>query len=85
MANIWQSRFPWENLVIDGYQRTSSVRSFPPNGYGLYDMVGNVWEWTSDPFGPPLRHPTRRKACSRLSMAVAEHGRGLPPTRLTWR
>jgi formylglycine-generating enzyme required for sulfatase activity len=48
MANYWQGTFPHENLLQDGYERTSPVRSFPPNGYGLYDMIGNVWEWTSD-------------------------------------
>jgi len=48
MANIWQGRFPVENTLEDGYERTSPVRAFPPNGYGLYDMIGNVWEWTSD-------------------------------------
>lgn len=52
MANIWQGRFPWENLATDGYARTSPVGVFPPNGYGLYDMIGNVWEWTEDWFSP---------------------------------
>jgi formylglycine-generating enzyme required for sulfatase activity len=55
MANTWQGEFPWENLNTDGYESTSPVKSFPPNGYGLYDMAGNVWEWTSDFF--TLRHP----------------------------
>jgi len=48
MANVWQGAFPYENLVEDGYPGTSPVRSFPANGYGLYDMIGNVWEWTTD-------------------------------------
>jgi len=50
MANTWQGEFPWQNLTVDGFEGTSPVRSFPPNSYGLYDMAGNVWEWTSDYF-----------------------------------
>jgi formylglycine-generating enzyme len=51
MANTWQGEFPWQNLLADGYAGTSPVGAFPPNGHGLHDMTGNVWEWTCDRFG----------------------------------
>ena len=47
-ANYWQGLFPFANTLQDGWERTSPVRAFSPNGYGLYDMIGNVWEWTAD-------------------------------------
>jgi sulfatase modifying factor 1 len=55
MANSWQGEFPWQNLKLDGFEGTSPVGSFPPNGYGLVDVTGNVWEWTCDRF--TQQHP----------------------------
>jgi formylglycine-generating enzyme len=48
MANTWQGEFPIENRQLDGFEWTAPVGSFPPNGYGLCDMAGNVREWTAD-------------------------------------
>jgi len=51
-ANIWQGHFPYQNTVADGYPLSSPVKAFPPNGYGLYDMAGNVWQWCADWYRP---------------------------------
>lgn len=60
LANTWTGEFPHQNLALHGFQRTSPVGSFPPNGYGLFDMIGNVWELTADWFAMPA---APAKAC----------------------
>ena len=52
MANVWQGEFPYKNTAEDGFVGTAPIKSFPPNGYGLYDMAGNVWQWCSDWYRP---------------------------------
>jgi sulfatase modifying factor 1 len=85
MANTWQGEFPWQNLGTDGFEGTSPVKSFPPNGYGLYDMAGNVWEWTSDffttfkGFEPACCVPKNPRATSpESSLVVGEPGAQIP-------
>jgi formylglycine-generating enzyme len=63
MANTWQGEFPNQNFKLDGYERTSPVRAFPPNGYGLYDMIGNVWEWTTDWYSPTHEVDATKPCC----------------------
>jgi formylglycine-generating enzyme required for sulfatase activity len=73
MANTWQGNFPHENLKLDGYERTSPVKAFPPNGYGLYDMIGNVWEWTT------AWYAAKHAADAPKACCIPENPRGPPP------
>lgn len=50
LCNVWQGKFPLENTKADGYLSTASGNTFKPNGYGLYNMVGNMWEWCANWF-----------------------------------
>ncbi|CAN7617575.1 formylglycine-generating enzyme family protein [Phenylobacterium sp. LjRoot225] len=63
LANYWQGAFPHENLKLDGWALTSPVKSYPANGYGLHDMIGNVWEWTRDWYAEPKSELSTKAAC----------------------
>lgn len=62
LANYWQGFFPFRNELHDGWARTSPVRHFPANAYGLHDLIGNVWEWTADAWSLP-RAPGAASCC----------------------
>ncbi|HVQ63249.1 MAG TPA: formylglycine-generating enzyme family protein [Terriglobia bacterium] len=73
MANTWHGEFPWLNLKSK--EGTSPVGSYPANGYGLYDMCGNVWEWTSDYFAPEHAAEVNKPCCIPLNPRVTSMDR----------
>ena len=80
MANTWQGAFPYRNAGASGWVGTAPVGTFPPNGYGLIDMIGNTWEWTSDYFEPRHSVPgsiTGRCGTADQSASDAERGAGV--------
>ena len=69
-ANTWQGNFPHQNQNKDGFERTSPVIAFPPNGYGVYDMIGNVWEWTTDWYSQAHEADAPKACCIRKTRAA---------------
>jgi len=76
LANYWQGNFPYANQLLDGYEGTSPVGSYPANAYGLYDMIGNVWEWTQDWWASPSAHrkPFKGAHCIPLNPRGGKEG-----------
>ena len=69
-ANTWQGEFPRQNMNEDGYERTSPVTAFEPNSYGVSDMIGNIWEWTTD------WHTQKHNADAPKACCILENPRG---------
>lgn len=79
MANTWQGEFPLQNLRLDGYEGTSPPGAFPPNGYGLLDITGNVWEWTADYFTPGHGEEAAAPCCPPRNPRVTSPERSFAP------
>ena len=78
-ANTWQGEFPWQNLAEDGFKRTSPVGAFPANGYGVYDMIGNTWEWTTDWYRASHLGPGQKPCCMPLNPRGAQQEESYNP------
>jgi formylglycine-generating enzyme len=77
LANYWQGEFPWQNLALDGFERTAPAGSFPPNGYGLFDMIGNAWDWTADWYLD--HHVVQSSCCGATRPAGASRAESIDP------
>jgi formylglycine-generating enzyme required for sulfatase activity len=77
MANTWQGEFPIENTNADGFVGRAPVASFAPNGYGLYDMIGNVWEWTTDWY--EQHRAVERACCGKVNPRGGKRGASYDP------
>jgi sulfatase modifying factor 1 len=75
-ANVWQGPFPWRDFAADGFAGTCPVRSFPSNGHGLFEMCGNVWEWTRDGFA--ARHEVEKTGCCSAPSSLDPRQSGSP-------